>query len=201
VYVVSLRRLPDAITASRFVSSAVIAAGGVMHNRGVVVGALACALLSDLLDGPIARSVGQAGEHGARLDSRADFAVLCVAPASIYSVFPTGDDRFRTIVSLVYLSYAVPILIGGIKFRRLTSYHTWGARAAAVALPLGLGVFLAWRIILPLEVAVAVLIASAIEEIGITLLIPHWRADVRSLSTAVRILHARRATGAPQSSS
>jgi cardiolipin synthase len=188
------------ITASRFVASAAIAVGGVLHDRTIVIGALACALLSDLIDGPIARATAQAGEHGARLDSRADCALLCVTPASLYSAFPTGDDRFRTILALVYVSYAVPIVLGAIKFRRLTSYHTWAARAAAVTLALGLGAFLAWRIVWPLEIAVAVLIASAIEEIGITLLIPAWEADVRSLSVAARLLHARRARGVGQSS-
>jgi phosphatidylglycerophosphate synthase len=197
---VSLRGLPDVITASRFVASGVVAAGGVMHDRSVVVGALACALLSDLIDGPIARALGQATERGARLDSRADCALLCVTPASIYGAFPTGDARFGMIVALVYASYAIPIAVGAIKFHRLTSYHTWGARAAAVALALGLGAFLAWRVVWPLEIAIGVLIASAIEELAITLLIPSWCADVRSLSTAARLLHARRAASDERSS-
>jgi len=184
--VVRLRGLPDLISASRLAATAVLGIGGVLQNRGLVVGALAYALLSDVIDGPLARALGQAGARGAQLDTIADSALLCISPAAIYASMPLARDRLAVLIILMYASYVIPIIAGLIKYRRLTSYHTWGARCAVVSLAVAFAAFLVWNVVWPLAIAVGVLIGSGIEEFAITLLLPTWHADVRSVSAARR---------------
>jgi phosphatidylglycerophosphate synthase len=186
--VVRLRGLPDLISASRLAATAVLGLGGVLQNRGLVVGAIAYALLSDVIDGPLARALGQAGERGAQLDTIADAALLCVSPVAIYASMPFARDRLGILIILVYASYMVPITAGLLKYRRLTSYHTWAARCAVVLLAVGFAAFLIWHVVWPLAIGVAVLIGSGIEEFVITLLLPTWHADVRSLSAALKLV-------------
>ena len=190
-----LRGLPNLISGSRVVATLVIAAGGAMHDQATVVGGIAYSLLSDVIDGPLARALGEASARGAQLDSIADAMLLWIAPAAIWTSVPGARERLGVTIAVVYASYVVPVAAGVIKFRRLTSYHTWGARSAAVLIAMGFAAFLLWHVVWPLGIGVAVLVGSAIEEFAITCTLPRWQADVRSLMAAVRLRRQAAAAG------
>src|SRR5581483_6046419 len=80
------------------------------------------------------RARGQATPFGARLDSTADCALYLTAPVAALRVFPDVRAHLAGAVFAVYAGYLVPIVYGAIKYRRLTSYHTIGARLAGVLL-------------------------------------------------------------------
>ncbi|MEW5918513.1 MAG: CDP-alcohol phosphatidyltransferase family protein, partial [Gemmatimonadota bacterium] len=95
---------------------------------------LGYALLSDFIDGSIARMTGGASPLGARLDSIADAGVYLTAPIAAVFVYPVLREREWITILVVVAAYVVPISIGYMKYGRLTAYHTIGARAAAIVL-------------------------------------------------------------------
>lgn len=144
------------------------------------------ALLSDVVDGHLARALGTASPHGAQLDSIADAALYLTMPIVALLIFPRLRATETSTVLLVALGYAIPITYGFLKYRRLTSYHTTAARIAGVVLSLSFLLLLATNVAWPFRIAAGILLVSAFEEIAITHTLPVWRSDVPSLSHALQ---------------
>jgi CDP-diacylglycerol--glycerol-3-phosphate 3-phosphatidyltransferase len=152
-----------------------------LGSVGVCAGFATWALVSDALDGPLARALGVATERGARFDSAADCALYLSAPWIALGLSPWLRANESALVLVVFVAYAVPVCYGMLKFRRLTSYHTTAARVSGVLLVAASVAALIARVAWPLYVAAALLIASAIEEVAITYTLDVWRAEVSSL--------------------
>jgi cardiolipin synthase len=73
------------------------------------------------------------------------------------------------------------------KFGRLTSYHTRGAKLSALLMGPALLLLFGWQIAWAFRVATAVLLIAEIEEIGITIVLREWHADVPSFAAALRL--------------
>lgn len=140
------------------------------------------ALLLDLIDGPIARWLDQVTELGPVLDSWADFAIYVSFFLCAWWLWPEIVLREQVYLGIVVACIILPAVIGLIKFRRGTSYHTWLVKlAVACTAPSVLLVFLggpAW----PLHIATVICVLAAVEEIAITLLMDKPQSDVKSLA-------------------
>ncbi|MBS1107356.1 MAG: CDP-alcohol phosphatidyltransferase [Deltaproteobacteria bacterium] len=79
-----------------------------------------------------------------------------------------------------------PIALGYLKYGRLTSYHTYGAKLSAVVVGASALALFAGGSPLPFRIATWVLVLAELEEIAITTILPEWRSNVPS------VLHARR---------
>jgi CDP-diacylglycerol--glycerol-3-phosphate 3-phosphatidyltransferase len=143
------------------------------------------ALVSDILDGQIARRLGLATPLGARLDSWADFLTMGVVPLAAWWLRPELFVAERAAVFTTLACYLLPIAVGFLKFRRLTSYHTTLARVSAYLIGASLVVVFARGPTLPFRIAVAVLVIAELEEIAITLALTAPRANVPSLQRAL----------------
>ena len=87
---------------------------------------------------------------------------------------------------VIVISIAAPVIVGLIKFRTITSYHTWTVKVAVVVTFIGyISLFGGWYD-WPFRVAAVFAAVAAIEEIAITLLIHHEHVDVRSISAALK---------------
>ena len=79
-----------------------------------------------------------------------------------------------------------PALIGLIKFRTTTSYHTWAVKLAVAVTVVGyillFGGYLDWLF----RVAALLSLYAALEEIAITLIMRHEHVDVRTLRQAMK---------------
>ncbi len=148
---------------------------------------LLCALVTDVADGYLARRLHQESELGARLDSWGDFALYITTPVCAWLLWPELIVRESPYVIVVLVSFVLPILIGFIKFQRLTSYHTWGAKLSAVLMGCSTLVLFAGGPALPFHFSTVVLVFTQIEEISITVVLPSWRANVPSLVHALRV--------------
>jgi CDP-diacylglycerol--glycerol-3-phosphate 3-phosphatidyltransferase len=152
---------------------------------------LAVALITDALDGFFARRLGQTSSLGAQLDSWGDLAVFFAVPIAAWLLWPEIIRREFFYVTVAMISFIVPIVAGWLRFRRLTSYHTWGAKATAVALAISTPILLLNGPPLLFRIAVLLLSCTALEEICITLILPAWQSDVRSLWHALAIRRHR----------
>jgi phosphatidylglycerophosphate synthase len=156
---------------------------------------LACliaAFLSDIADGQIARRFNLATPLGAKLDSWADFLTFCSVPFAAYWLLPEVIATQKPAFLLTLVGYLLPIAIGFIKFRGLTSYHTLLARISAYLMGFAAVLLFAHGPPLLFQIAVAVLLIAGLEEIAITLVLPEPQSNVTSLSRVLRQLRDRR---------
>jgi CDP-diacylglycerol--glycerol-3-phosphate 3-phosphatidyltransferase len=71
-----------------------------------------------------------------------------------------------------------PILLGFLKFGRLTSYHTRAARFSAVLLGIAAPLLLVGGPAWPFRSAILVFLLAELEEIAITLRLKRWQANI-----------------------
>src|SRR5690242_16863834 len=93
---------------------------------------LILSLITDAADGYLARRLNATSELGAKLDSRADFATTLVLPFCAWWLRPDAIRAEAVAIATAIFFYIAPIAIGFLKYRRLTSYHTWLAKICAV---------------------------------------------------------------------
>jgi CDP-diacylglycerol--glycerol-3-phosphate 3-phosphatidyltransferase len=154
----------------------------------------AVSLLSDGLDGLLARTLDQASEIGTRLDSWADLATYLSAPLGAWWLWPELAQRELTFVVVAAAGFTAPLLAGLIKFGRLPSYHTWISKVSAVVIGVTAFVLIVLDIPLPFRIAVVLQVLAACEEFAITFVLPQWRSNIPTLWYALRV---RRGAGTP----
>ena len=103
----------------------VLASQGAAH---AFTACLALALLTDIADGKIARWLGQASPLGARLDTWGDLLLYLSLPVCGVLLLPDFVRTEATWFAVAVTSAFVPVALGLIRFGRLTSYHTRGAK-------------------------------------------------------------------------
>ena len=84
-------------------------------------------------------------------------------------------------VALAFGSLSLPLLVGWLRFGRLTSYHTWAAKTTAVVMAAGLLALFGLGYDAIFHVAAVLAALEAVEEIAITAVLPGWKADVPTL--------------------
>ncbi|MCF6291179.1 MAG: CDP-alcohol phosphatidyltransferase family protein [Desulfobacterales bacterium] len=178
--------LPNLLSCFRLV-----AAPGLLYlawtgEQGPFLTLLGASLLSDAVDGFLARKMGMVSELGARLDSWGDLAMYMTALLGAWWLWPEVITREIFFVMLAVSSYLIPLLFGFFKFKRLPSYHTWAGKTAALLTAPALLVLLITDIGWPFRSAAIVCALAAGEEIAITLRLRQWQCDIPSLWHLVR---------------
>jgi CDP-diacylglycerol--glycerol-3-phosphate 3-phosphatidyltransferase len=175
------------ITAGRIALAPVLLLLAWQGRDRLFLACLVVSLVSDIVDGQIARRFNLASDLGARLDSWADLLTYTAVPIALWWLHPevVRDEKITFCTAIA--SYALPVAIGFAKFKRLTAYHTLMARISAYLLGAAVIVLFAHGPVFPLRIAVGVLVLAEIEEIGITLILPEPRSNVRSIWKALAI--------------
>lgn len=146
---------------------------------------LAVALLTDALDGYVARKSHQITELGAKLDSWGDVINYLTIALSSWWLWPDIVLRELLYVSMVITSYLLPALTGILKFGSFTSYHTWSVKFAAASTGLTLFILYIGGPPWPFRIAAFLCIVAALEEILITIYLPEMRSNIRSIFDVV----------------
>jgi CDP-diacylglycerol--glycerol-3-phosphate 3-phosphatidyltransferase len=181
-----LLTIPNALSGLRLVLAPVLLYLAWTGQPTPFLVALVCSLLSDLFDGYFARRFDQATHLGTLLDSYGDFATYMTVPLCAWWLWPDLIRREAWYAAAVVASYVFPIVLGYLKYGRLTSYHTYGAKLSAVVVGASALVLFGGGPPLPFRIATWVLVLAELEETAITTILPEWRTNVPS------ILHARR---------
>ena len=148
------------------------------------LGTLIFSGLTDVLDGYIARRLHQVSALGAHLDSWGDFVIYSTMAACAWILWPELTQQVIVYYALILCSFVLPALIGLIKFREFTGYHTWSVKIAVLVTFAGYIALYAGFAQWPFIIASALCVIAAMEEILITLVLRHERTDVRSLWAA-----------------
>jgi phosphatidylglycerophosphate synthase len=183
-----VRRLPNLLSLFRLAMVPVLLWLAWQGHSTAFLLAFGVSLSSDLVDGWIARRTGSSSELGAKLDSWGDMSNYLALPVCAWWLWPERILAELAFVCVAGVAYLAPTLIGLLKFRRLTSYHTRAAKLCAIVMGAGLLIFLAFGWVWLFRIAVVLLVLEAVEEIAITTVLPEWRADVPSIFAALALV-------------
>lgn len=147
---------------------------------------LAGSLLSDVLDGYLARLLGQVSDFGSKLDSLGDALTYAVMIFGLYQLWPAiFHDQLEYLISAT-LSFVVPLLLALVKFGEYPSYHTVGAKIAAVLIAPAYYLLILMGADMLFRAVILFYLAVALEEIIITLLLKHPITNVGSVWQLIR---------------
>lgn len=141
---------------------------------------------TDVLDGFLARTLHQVTTLGSRLDSWGDFTIYTTMAICAWILWPdiVAEELISYVV--IVISITSPVIVGLLKFRTITSYHTWTVKVAVVVTFVGYILLFAGWLDWPFRVAAVFCAVAALEEIAITLLIHHEHVDVRTVWAALK---------------
>lgn len=137
-------------------------------------------LLSDAVDGYIARKLNQVSALGAKLDSMGDTATYLSTALAAWWLWPELIAEEAAFIVSALVIYITPAFFSLAKFGQLASYHTWITKASAVLMSVSVLLLLAADIRVVFHIAVIFLVIEAAENIAITLMISKPRNDIRS---------------------
>jgi len=181
---------PNMLTASRIAMAPVLIALILSVQPVAFLGLFVIALLTDFADGFLARRLHQQTPLGARLDTLADMAMGLSGLTAAFVLWPHITARECEFVVAATLFLLSPCVAGLMKYGRATSYHTWSAKTATASLGITAIILYSEGPSWPFHIAVVVAAVAAVEEVAITVVLPTWTPDVRSLRQAL----ARRRT-------
>ena len=179
--------LPNWLSGLRLALAPVLLGLAWLGQTDAFLAVLILAFATDAADGFLARRFDVAGEAGAKLDSRADLATWGVLPISVWLLMPDFVEAELGWIALLVASLVSTLSVGYLRWGRMPSYHTWGAKLSSILLAFTLIAVLAGAPVWPLRLAAAFAFVSMMEEIAITAILPRWKADVPSVWHAAHV--------------
>jgi len=183
----ALRQLPNALSLARLLAGPLlIALAAFQHERAFAI-LLVAALITDILDGWLARRLQLQSQLGAMLDSAGDLTTLLAAATGIAVFHVDVWHQHFVAICLVLGGLFVECAFALQRYGRLSSFHTYASKAAGYALGFFIAALFAFGFMPWLFYAAAALsLISTVEELLLLWRLPVWRADVRGLWWVLR---------------
>ena len=164
---------PNVISLFRIAAAPFLIVCGWYGAGAAFITLFAVLMLSDALDGFLARIRHEVTPEGARLDSIGDTLTYLGAAAGFWLLWPGIVERELFYVLTVIALYLLPGVVSLYRFGRLVSYHTWLTKLTAVLMAAGIFFLAAYDWPALFHVAVFFVLLEAVENIYIT-----WHLDV-----------------------
>lgn len=173
----------NAITVYRVLSAPVLFLLIITKQTELFKWFLALSFFTDAIDGYLARRYQVTSVAGARLDSLGDDLTVL---AGIIGLFVLRNDfisRQYLWVAVLLVLLAVQVIAAFWRYGKMTSFHTWLAKSAAVLQGIFLisAFFMSEPSRLLFYVAVAVTALELLEEIVLVFLLQVWKVNVKGL--------------------
>lgn len=183
------QRIPWLMAAARAALGPVMILGGRAQWNGLTLTALVVtALLSDIFDGVLARR-WRCDTAAVRLfDSMADIVFYVGCAIALWMRHPAVVHNFAVPIGAVAGLEALCLAVALVKFGKLPSYHSYLAKSWGLALASALVAAFAtqhpdgW-----IATACAFGALSTLEGVAMSLIMPVWRQDVKTLPIAWRL--------------
>jgi cardiolipin synthase len=152
---------------------------------------LPISFLTDAVDGYLARRYKVVSVAGATLDSIGDDLTVLVAIIGLFIYVPGFFHKEIIPVAVLGALYLTQTVAALIRYRKITSFHTYLAKIAAISQ----GVFLILTFFLSTVPLILFWIAAIltgldlVEEIIMVFLLPGWQPDVKGLLTILNSRH------------
>jgi phosphatidylglycerophosphate synthase len=150
---------------------------------------LAFSFFTDAIDGFLARRYKVVSVMGAKLDSIADDLTVLAGVIALFVYHRDFMDREFIWIIVLLIFFALQVAAALSRYGKLTSFHTYLAKAAAVAQ----GLFLILAFFLPsppltlFYIAVFTTAIELMEETAMVFVLPSWKTDVKGIHGALKI--------------
>ena len=176
-----MKNVPNILSLSRIIIAPILLYLAWLGHANLFIIFFVIALLSDALDGYIARKLNVTTPSGATLDSIGDIAIYFVVPLCAWMLWPDIMKREFFYVVIVISAYFLPLAAGVLKFHQIPSYHTYGAKAAAIIMSVALLLLFMSDFNTLFKIAAFFQVIVAMEEIAITMRLSKPKSDVKSI--------------------
>ncbi len=182
-----LRHVPNVLSGARALAVPVLLVLAFEEQRVAFTWVLIPALLSDVLDGWIARAFALESKLGAALDSAADSLMLFVSVYGIWVFHPEVIRDHAWVCGIAVGLWALEDVLALVRYGRLSSFHTYLSKLVANLL----GFFIGWLFLFGFQpwmlyLAAGTSIVASLEELALLRVLPEWRTDVRGLWWVLR---------------
>lgn len=187
------RHVPNVLSATRIASAPLMLLCAILGFERAFTWLLVPALLTDVADGWIARGLGVQTKLGARLDSLGDSLVWYAGLAGLIAFQREVLAAHAVLFGAVVAAWMLESALSWLRYRRLSSFHTWLSKLAGVLLSIYVVTLFIWGHWQPLLViAAAVSILASVEEMVLLALLPEWRSDVPGVWSLRRVLRSKK---------
>ena len=173
--------VPNALSAYRILALPFIVYAIVSGNRNLFITLLSINLITDILDGLIARAFKLQTELGARLDSLADIGTYIMAFTGLIALERDFVEEYRFEFILLIGLWFLPQLLALFRFGRFPSFHLWSSKTVGAVQGIFIFTFFLfgfWKPYFYLMVVVSCL--SYLEELLLVVLLPKLRSNLKS---------------------
>ncbi|MBS7565206.1 CDP-alcohol phosphatidyltransferase family protein [Mucilaginibacter sp. Bleaf8] len=149
---------------------------------------LAVSFFTDSIDGYLARKYKVVSAMGSTIDSIADDLTVLAAIVGIYVFKPEFIKQEAILAGSLVVLYLVQNAYAWLKYGKMSSFHTYTAKIAAVlqGIFLILFHFFTSPIDLLFYAAAIATLVDLIEEIVLIYLLPVWKTDVKGLYWVIK---------------
>jgi len=176
-----MNRIPNILSGFRIITAPFLLYLAWHGYRNCFIGLLIISLLSDAVDGYIARKYNVSTNLGTKLDSLGDMAIYLTLPLCAWWLVPEILRQEALFACIVLIAYITPLIAGIIKFKQIPSYHTYGAKIAAILMSTAILILFMTEFTWIFRFAAIFQIIVALEEVLITLRLPKLQDNVKSI--------------------
>lgn len=179
--------VPNVLSAYRILAFPFIAWSIIQGNKQLYITLLCINLITDILDGLIARTFKLETELGARLDSLADIGTYIMAFTGMLVLEMDFVKAHAVAFSVVMVLYATPQVIALLRFRRATSFHLYSSKFTGYTQ--GIFMFTYFVFGCPMWYFYFMIVVSCIaytEALILVISLPQLRSNVKGLYWMIR---------------
>jgi len=159
-----------------------------MNDITVFKWLLLVSFFTDAIDGFLARKFHVTSIMGSKFDSIADDLTILMAVIGVFEFKPGFISHEKLLVITLLGLYLIQTILALIKYRKISSFHTYLAKFAAIAQ----GLFLIFLFFLPqwplglFRVAAVLTILDLLEEIILVSMLTKWQTDVKGIYWVIK---------------
>jgi cardiolipin synthase (CMP-forming) len=182
-----LRNIPNILSGWRLLSFPVLIYFIFTGNRSAFILLLSINLITDILDGLIARVFKLQTNFGARLDSLADMGTYIAAfTAFIVLEWPFVSSK-AVAFSVLIIMWILPQLISIIRFRKPPHFHLWSNKFAGYIQGIFIFTYFNWgNSEIYFWIMWSISILAFMEELIVAVRIPKLRSDLKGIYWMMR---------------
>ncbi|MFN8714436.1 MAG: CDP-alcohol phosphatidyltransferase family protein [Bacteroidota bacterium] len=182
-----LRNIPNILSGWRLLSFPVLIYFIFTGNRSAFILLLSINLITDILDGLIARVFKLQTNFGARLDSLADMGTYIAAfTAFIVLEWPFVSSK-AVAFSVLIIMWILPQLISIIRFRKPPHFHLWSNKFAGYVQGIFIFTYFNWgNSEIYFWIMWNISILAFLEELIVAVRIPKLRSDLKGIYWMMR---------------
>lgn len=186
--------LINGITFYRLFSAPVLLALAYNGNLEIFKWLLALSFFTDAIDGFLSRKFNVSSLFGAKLDSIADDATVLVALLSLWIIKKEFIIDHWLPISVLLGLFAIQTTAALFKYHKITSFHTYMAKTAAVLQGIFFILFFFEAPISTWSFYAAVLVTGIelVEEIFLVFALSEWKANVKGIFWVVKQPNGKR---------